>query len=41
MEKLEKKLLEKDCFHVTYESDINHFNGTTTVQLVLSDIQFD
>ncbi|MBN1796144.1 MAG: single-stranded-DNA-specific exonuclease RecJ [Sedimentisphaerales bacterium] len=41
MGKLEKKLLEKDCFHVAYEPDINHFNGTTSVQLVLSDIQFD
>jgi len=41
MGKLEKKLLEKDCFHVAYEPDINHFNGSSTVQLVLNDIQFD
>jgi single-stranded-DNA-specific exonuclease len=41
MGKLEKKLLESDCFHVAYEPDINHFNGTTTVQLVLNDIKFD
>ena len=41
MGNLEKKLLEKDCFHVAYEPDINHFNGTTSVQLVLNDIQFD
>ncbi len=41
MGRLEKKLLENDCFHVAYEPDINHFNGTSTVQLVLNDIQFD
>jgi single-stranded-DNA-specific exonuclease len=41
MGKLEKKLLENECFHVAYEPDINHFNGSSTVQLVLSDIQFD
>lgn len=41
MGKMEKKLLEKECFHVAYEPDINHFNGNTSVQLVLSDIQFD
>ncbi len=41
MGKYEKKLLEKDCFHVAFEPDINHFNGNSCVQLVLSDIQFD
>lgn len=41
MGRLEKKLLENDCFHVAYEPDINHFNGSSTVQLVLSDIRFD
>jgi single-stranded-DNA-specific exonuclease len=41
MGRLEKKLLENECFHVAYEPDINHFNGSSTVQLVLNDIQFD
>ena len=41
MGKLEKKILENECFHVAYEPDINHYNGNSTVQLVLSDIKFD
>jgi single-stranded-DNA-specific exonuclease len=41
MGKYEKKLLEKDFFSLAYEPDINHFNGQSTVQLVLSDINFD
>ena len=41
MGKLEKKLLEKDFFSAAYEPDINHFNGSSTVQLKLSDIQLD
>ncbi len=41
MGRLEKKLLENECFHVAYEPDINHFNGSSTVQLVLNDIQFE
>ena len=40
MGKLEKKLLEADCFDVVYEAQINTYNGNTTVQLVLVDIQF-
>ena len=40
MGKLEKKLLEADCFDVAYEAQINAYNGNTTVQLVLVDIQF-
>lgn len=40
MGKLEKKLLEADCFDVAYEAQINTYNGNTTVQLVLVDIQF-
>lgn len=41
MGKYEKKLLECDCFSLAYEPDINHFNGSTSVQLVLNDIQFE
>jgi single-stranded-DNA-specific exonuclease len=41
MGKLEKKLLENEYFHVAYEPDINHFNGSSTVHLVLNDIQFE
>jgi len=41
MGKYEKKLLECDCFSLAYEPDINHFNGNSSVQLVLNDIQFE
>ncbi len=41
MGKLEKKLLEADCFDVAYEAQINTYHGNTTVQLVLVDIQFE
>ncbi|MBN1456429.1 MAG: single-stranded-DNA-specific exonuclease RecJ, partial [Sedimentisphaerales bacterium] len=41
MGKLEKKLLEADHFSVAYEPDLNTFNGRTSVQFVLTDIQFD
>ena len=41
MGKLEKKLLEAEFFNVAYEPQINTFNGNSSVQLVLSDIQFE
>ncbi|MGD9110360.1 MAG: hypothetical protein PVG93_05420, partial [Phycisphaerales bacterium] len=41
MGKYEKKLLECDCFSLAYEPDINHFNGSSSVQLVLNDIRFE
>lgn len=41
MGKYEKKLLECDCFSLAFEPDINSFNGNTSVQLVLNDIQFE
>ena len=41
MGKFEKKLLEKDFFDAVYEPDINTFNGSSNVQLIISDIQFD
>ncbi len=41
MGKLEKKLLESDGFNVAYEPQINTYNGNSSVQFVLSDIQFE
>ncbi len=38
---LEKKLLENDYFNVAYQPQINTYNGNSTVQLVLTDIQFE
>jgi len=41
MGKLEKKILESESFSVAYQPQINHFNGTSSVQLVIDDIQFE
>ena len=41
MGKLEKKLLESDGFNVAYEPQINTYNGNSSVQFVLTDIQFE
>ena len=41
MGKLEKKLLENEFFNVAYQPDINTYNGSSSVQLVLTDIQFE
>lgn len=41
MGKLEKKLLENEFFNIAYKPQINHFNGTSSVQLNLVDIQFE
>jgi len=41
MGKLEKKLLEADYFNVAFQPQINNFNGTSNVQFVLEDVQFD
>ena len=38
---MEKKLLETESFHIAYEPQLNTYNGTTTLQFVLSDIQFE
>jgi single-stranded-DNA-specific exonuclease len=38
---LEKKILEEETFNIAYEPQMNSFNGTTSVQFVLSDIQFE
>lgn len=41
MGKLEKKLLENEFFNVAYQPQINSYNGNTSIQLVLTDIQFE
>jgi single-stranded-DNA-specific exonuclease len=41
MGKLEKKLLETEYFNIAFQPDINTFNGNSTVQFVLTDIQFE
>ena len=41
MGKLEKKLLEREFFNVAYQPQINTYNGSDNVQLVLTDMQFD
>ena len=38
---LEKKLLERDCFNVAYQPQINTYNGNNNVEFVLADIQFE
>lgn len=39
--KLEKKLLEREYFNVAYKPQINTYNGNTSVEFVITDIQFD
>jgi single-stranded-DNA-specific exonuclease len=41
MGQLEKKIIESDSFDVAYEPQINTFNGTSSLQFVLSDIRFE
>jgi len=41
MGRLEKKLLEADFFNVAYEPQINTYNGSSNIQFVLADIQFE
>ena len=38
---LEKKLLERDFFNVAYQPQINNYNGSSNVEFVLADIQFE
>ena len=38
---LEKKMLEKDCFDVAYEAQINHYNGNSSVEFIATDVQFE
>ena len=39
--KLEKKLLETEFFNVAYQPQINTYNGSSNVEFVLTDIQFE
>ncbi len=41
MGKLHKKLLEQEFFNVAYRAQLNTYNGSTNVELVLADIQFE
>jgi single-stranded-DNA-specific exonuclease len=41
MGKLEKKLLDKEYFNVAYQPQLNTYNASTSVELVLADIQFE
>jgi len=41
MGKLEKKLLENEFFSVAYQPQINNYNGTSSVELVVRDIRFE
>lgn len=39
--KLEKKLLEHEFFNVAFQPQINTYNGSSNVEFVLADIQFE
>ena len=39
--KLEKKLLEHEFFNVAYQPQINTYNGNSSVEFVLTDVQFE
>jgi single-stranded-DNA-specific exonuclease len=39
--KLEKKLLDHEFFNVAYQPKINNYNGSSSVEFVISDIQFE
>ncbi len=39
--KLEKKILEHDFFNVAYQPQINNYNGSSNVEFIISDIQFE
>jgi single-stranded-DNA-specific exonuclease len=41
MAHIEKKLLEADAFNIAYEVQLNTYNGTTTVEFVVLDVQFE
>lgn len=40
MAHIEKKLLEADAFDIAYEIQLNTYNGNTTVEFVVLDVQF-
>ncbi|MBN2593829.1 MAG: single-stranded-DNA-specific exonuclease RecJ [Sedimentisphaerales bacterium] len=39
--KLEKKLLESEFFNIAYQPQINTYNGNSSVEFILTDIQFE
>jgi single-stranded-DNA-specific exonuclease len=39
--KMEKKLLENEFFNVAYKPQINTYNGNSSVEFILTDIQFE
>jgi single-stranded-DNA-specific exonuclease len=39
--KMEKRLLEQEFFNVAYQPQLDTYNGSSNVQLVLTDIQFE
>jgi single-stranded-DNA-specific exonuclease len=41
MAHIEKKLLEADAFNIAYEVQLNAYNGNTTVEFVVVDVQFE
>jgi hypothetical protein len=41
MGKLEKKLFEHEFFNVAYQPQLNTYNDSTNIELVLADIQFE
>ncbi len=41
MAQLEKKLLDREFFNVAYHPHINTYNGSSNVEFILADIQFD
>ena len=38
---LEKKLLDNEYFNIAYEAQINHYNGSSSVEFIAVDVQFD
>jgi len=41
MAQLEKKLLDREFFNVAYHPHINTYNGSSNVEFILADVQFD
>lgn len=41
MGRLEKRLLEVDSFNIAYQAQLNTYNGNTTVEFVLQDVQIE
>ena len=41
MAHIEKKLLEADAFNIAYEVQLNNYNGSSNVEFVIVDVQFE